>query len=127
MKNDSQTKKILLIEDDKSTSKVVKLMLEQGGYEVSVVADGEQALKVLANPVDLIMLDLILPKMDGFEVLRVIRQEKKLATPIVVFSNLSRNKDIDRAIELGADDYLVKSEFSATRLKQKIKIFLNEK
>jgi DNA-binding response OmpR family regulator len=121
-----KAKKILLVEDDKSTSKVIKLILEQSGHEISIVADGEKALAAIDDQIDLVMLDLVLPKKSGFEVLQAIRQEKKLAMPIIVFSNLSRNKDIERAIDLGADDYLVKSEFSVTRLKQKIRIFLKE-
>jgi len=122
----NEAKKILLVEDDKSTSKVVKLMLEQSGYEVFVAADGDKASEVLEVKVDLVMLDLVLPKKDGFEILKEIRQEKKLTMPIVVFSNLSRHQDIERAIDLGANDYLIKSEFSATRLKEKIKKFFNE-
>jgi two-component system response regulator VicR len=116
-------KKIMLVEDDKSTVKVVKFMLEQEGYEVSVAFDGEKAVKALKNPADLILLDLMIPKIDGFQILKIIRQEKKLKLPVVVFSNLSRQKDIEQAAELGADDYLVKSEFSAGKLKQKIKNF----
>lgn len=113
----------MLVEDDKSTVKVVKFMLEQEGYEVSVAFDGEKAVKALKNPADLILLDLMIPKIDGFQILKIIRQEKKLKLPVVVFSNLSRQKDIEQAAELGADDYLVKSEFSAGKLKQKIKNF----
>jgi DNA-binding response OmpR family regulator len=104
-----KAKKILLIEDDKPTVKVVKFMLEQEGYKVSVATDGEKAISALDNPADLILLDLLIPKVDGFKVLKTIRQEKKLRLPVVVFSNLSRQKDIERAAELGADDYLVKS------------------
>ncbi|MDD4901630.1 MAG: response regulator [Patescibacteria group bacterium] len=123
----SQTKKILLIEDDKPTVKIVKLMLEQEGYEVSVAGDGEKAIEALKNPADLILLDLLIPKIDGFQVLKIIRQEKKLKLPVVVFSNLSRQRDIEQAAELGANDYLVKSEFSAGKLKQKINNFFNAK
>ena len=121
----SNKKRIILVEDDNSTAKVVKLMLEVDGYEVELAKDGEKAIKALEQPADLVLLDLVMPKMDGFEVLRVIRKEKKLKLPVIVFSNLSRQKDIEKAESLGASDYLVKSEFSAARLKEKIKKFFN--
>jgi two-component system, OmpR family, response regulator VicR len=121
-----KNKKILLIEDDKATIKVIKLILEQDGHEVIMATDGDEAIKALDKPANLIMLDLVLPKKDGFEVLREIRKEKKLKTPVVVFSNLSRQKDIELATKLGANDYLVKSEFSASRLRQKIKKIFDE-
>jgi two-component system, OmpR family, response regulator VicR len=119
-------KKILLVEDDKSTIKVIKLILEQDDYEVVIATNGDEAIKKLGNPVDMIILDLVLPKRDGFEVLKRIRGKEKLKTPVVVFSNLSRQSDIERAAELGANYYLVKSEFSASRLRQKIKKIFSE-
>jgi two-component system, OmpR family, response regulator VicR len=119
-------KKILIVEDDKATIRVIKLILEQDGYEFVFATNGDEAIKALDKSMDLIMLDLVLPKKDGFEILKEIRKDKKLETPVIIFSNLSRQKDMARAAELGANDYLVKSEFSASRLRQKIKKYFTK-
>src|SRR3989338_5139058 len=99
--------RILIIEDDKHISKLVKYNLEKAGYDSAVVEDGEEALDVLSKQgVDLIILDIMLPKMDGFEVCRLIKQNLKLKNiPIIMLT--AKGEEVDRIVglELGADDY----------------------
>lgn len=114
--------KILIVEDDKHISKLVKYNLEKCGYNCVDVVTGEEAFEALnANQIDLIILDVMLPKMDGFDVCREIRQNPKQADiPIVMLT--ARGEEIDRIVglEIGADDYLVKP-FSPRELVLRVK------
>ena len=117
--------KILIIEDDKHISKLVKYNTEKAGYDPTVVGDGEEALDVLSKQgVDLIILDIMLPKMDGFEVCRLIKQNPKLKNiPVIMLT--AKGEEVDRIVglELGADDYVVKP-FSPRELVLRIKAIL---
>jgi DNA-binding response OmpR family regulator len=117
--------KILIIEDDKHISKLVKYNLEKTGYDCIAVEDGEKALDVLGKQgSDLIILDIMLPKMDGFEVCRLIKQDPKLKNiPIIMLT--AKGEEMDRIVglELGADDYMVKP-FSPRELMLRIKAIL---
>jgi DNA-binding response OmpR family regulator len=117
--------KILIIEDDKHISKLVKYNLEKNGYDPTVVEDGEEALEILSKQnADLIVLDIMLPKMDGFEVCRLIKQNPKLKNiPIIMLT--AKGEEVDRIVglELGADDYVVKP-FSPRELILRIKAIL---
>lgn len=120
---DSQ--RILIIEDDKHISKLVKYNLEKAGYAATSVISGEEAFGVLEKePIDLIILDIMLPKIDGFEVCRIIKQENKFKKiPIVMLT--AKGEEVDRIVglELGADDYIVKP-FSPRELVLRIKAIL---
>lgn len=113
-------KKILIAEDEASLAKALELKLTKAGFEVKVAEDGEQALQALrAGGFDLVLLDMMMPKMDGFAVLA----EKKTwsGKPIVfVNSNLSQKSDIDKALKAGAHDFLVKSDVSLKEIVDKI-------
>jgi DNA-binding response OmpR family regulator len=117
--------RILIIEDDKHISKLVKYNLEKAGYDSIMVEDGEEALDILDKQgVDLIILDIMLPKMDGFEVCRLIKQDPKLKNiPIIMLT--AKGEEVDRIVglELGADDYVVKP-FSPRELILRIKAIL---
>ncbi len=114
--------KILIVEDDLTLQETLAYNLERQGYEVETVVDGPSALKQAraAHP-DLILLDVMLPGMDGFEVCRVLRQE--MSTPVLMLT--ARDDEIDRVVglEVGADDYLVKP-FSMRELLARIKALL---
>lgn len=116
---------ILIIEDDKHISKLVKYNLEKAGYDCTVADDGEEALGILAKErPDLIILDIMLPKMDGFELCRAIKQDVKLKNiPIIMLT--AKGEEVDRIVglELGADDYVVKP-FSPRELILRIKAIL---
>lgn len=117
--------KILVVEDDKHISKLVRYNLEKASYDCTVVIDGEEALDILGKEqIDLIVLDIMLPKMDGFEVCRTIKQDTKLKNiPIVMLT--AKGEEVDRIVglELGADDYIVKP-FSPRELVLRVKAIL---
>ncbi len=108
---EAKEKYILIVEDDEFISDVYRKKLLLEGFEVSLARDGEEAIRALrARKPDLLLLDIMLPLKDGFEVLSELRADPALSdTKVVVLSNLSQAKDIARAKELGALDYVVKS------------------
>lgn len=113
-------KKILIAEDDASLSKALNLKLASLGFEVEVATDGEDALMHLKKTqYDLLLLDLMMPQLDGFGVLEELKQAKHKPV-IFVNSNLSQASDRDKAMKLGADDYLVKSDISLKDIVAKI-------
>lgn len=116
---------ILLIEDDPFLSSVLRLKLEKESFKVIRAADGEEALHFLTEQgikPDLILLDLILPKKNGFEVLETIRQDPLLEKlPVIIISNLGQPSDIERGKALGIIDYFVKARLSVEELVNKVK------
>ncbi len=120
-------KTILVAEDDKFLSNAYRIKLIKLGYEVVIVPDGEQVMHYLHDhdAPDLLLLDLIMPIKDGFDTLREIRLKDKLKKfPIIVASNLGEGEDIRKAKELGAIDYIVKSDLSLQELADKINSYL---
>lgn len=115
-------KKILVAEDDKFLSSAYRFKLTKAGFEVQIAGDGAELLKILENYLpDLILLDLVMPVMDGFTALENIRQDVRYkSVPIIVASNLGQKEDIDRTKELGATDFVVKSDMSLDNLIEKI-------
>ncbi len=114
--------KILLIEDDPFFQKFYSFKLREQQFEVFVGKDGVEGLQLVrSNKPDLILLDLIMPNKDGFEVLQELASDQELKNiPVLVFSTLSQEKDIARAKELGAKDYVNKSFFDFEKLLVKI-------
>jgi DNA-binding response OmpR family regulator len=116
-------KKILFIEDESALHKAVGEILSQEGYEMISALDGEAGLKLAKtkNP-DLILLDLILPKIHGFEVLKILKEDKKTKNiPVIVLTNLEGIQDVEKAIKMGATTYLVKSNYSLEEVAEKVK------
>jgi DNA-binding response OmpR family regulator len=104
-------KKILLVEDDKFLSSILKTKLIQAGFEVIGAMDGEEAIKMFSQKPDLVLLDLILPKKSGFDVLESISQDPELEKiPVIIISNLGQNEDIERTKQLGAIEYYIKAK-----------------
>ena len=117
----AQKKKILIAEDEKSMANALELKLNKSGFEAKAVYDGEQALTALTETnYDLMLLDLMMPKLDGFGVLEGIKK-KNLKVKVIVTSNLSQEEDIKRAKSLGAVDYIVKSDTPIQAIVEKIK------
>jgi len=114
-------KKILVVEDEATLQKALNDVLAQEGYEVLNALDGVTGLDLAKkeNP-DLILLDIILPKMDGFDVLRGLKEED-YKIPVIVLTNLSDIKDIQKALDLGATTYLVKADFHLEDVLKKVK------
>ena len=117
--------RILIVEDDKHISKLVKYNIEKSDYECTISSSGEKALQILKDQaVDLIILDIMLPEMNGFEVCRNIKQDPKLrAIPIIMLT--AKGEEVDRIVglELGADDYIVKP-FSPRELVLRVRAIL---
>ena len=121
-------KKILFIEDETALQKTLGEVLKQEKYEVSSAFNGEDGL-VLAKEQkpDLILLDLILPKIDGFEVLKQLKKDPETEDiPVIVLTNLEASENIGQVIELGATTYLVKAQYSLQELTEKVKKTLGE-
>ena len=115
--------RILLIEDDPDITELVRINLEDAGYRLDSAADGEKGLETaLAQEIDLVILDLQLPRMDGLEVCRQLQQRKR-HLPILMLT--SRSEEVDRVLglELGADDYLTKP-FSIRELVARVRAIL---
>ncbi|MEI6378455.1 MAG: response regulator [Candidatus Falkowbacteria bacterium] len=113
-------KKILIAEDEASLSKALSLKLANLGFEVELAEDGAQALSLLkSKSFDLMLLDLMMPKLDGFGVLAE-KKDWKSKPVVFVSSNLSQQSDKTKALEAGADQFLVKSDVSLKELVNKI-------
>lgn len=114
--------KILLIEDDKFFQKFYNLKLKEQNIEVDVASDGEEGLlKMRQFMPDLVLLDLIMPKLDGFSVLKArLGDQNLIKIPVIVFSTLGQEQDIQNAKKLGATDYVNKSFFDFGNMMAKI-------
>ena len=111
--------RVLLIEDDKFLRRACEASLRQRGFEVCSAVDGEEGLRLALTPplADVVLLDLLMPKMTGIEVLRALKSDATTASiPVVILSNSSREEDKGVAAELGAAGYYVKSNLSLKEL-----------
>ncbi len=119
--------KILIIEDEEALSSVLKEKFEAEGYFVSVAKNGEDGLMTTDKVMpDIILLDLILPKLNGFQVLEALKADPdKKSIPVVVLSNLGEDDSIKRAILLGAADYFVKTQHPIKEIVEKVKFQLS--
>lgn len=117
--------KILIAEDEKPIANVLKLKLNKSGFEAKAVYDGIQAIVAMNDQkFDLVLLDLVMPNLDGFGVLEKMKQ-KGITTPVIVSTNLSQKSDIEKAKSLGAVDYFVKSDTSINGVVEHIKKILH--
>ncbi len=116
-------KNILIIEDDEFFRGLLVKRLAKEEFEVSVASDGKEAIeKTKKVKPDLILLDLVLPLVDGFEVLKKIKEDTSTSSiPIIILSNLDKKEDIERGLQLGAMDYMVKSQFTLDIIITRIK------
>lgn len=119
-------KKILIVEDDEFLLQMYVTKLELESFQVLSAANGEEGLKVaFKEKPDLILLDLKLPKIDGFEVLRDLKSNEDTKNiPVVVLTNFSEKEHIDKCLSLGAEDYLIKAHFVPSEVITKIKKIL---
>lgn len=120
-------KTILIIEDDTFLQRLETTKLKKEGYNILTAVNSVEAFKMieLNKTVDLILLDLLLPEVDGFAILEKIRKiDTTKNTPVIVFSNLSEEKDVSRAKKLGASEFMVKSNFTLDEISQKIKTLI---
>ena len=126
-------KKILIIEDEEIMIDLLQKKLTVEGYEISVARDGKEGLEKMkddlqaGNPPDLVLLDIIMPKMGGFEVMEEMQKDKELEKiPVIVVSNSGQPVEIDKAQTLGAKDWLIKTEFDPQEVINKVKKQIGE-
>ncbi len=116
-------KKVLIVEDDRLIFTILSRELSDAGYEVSNAYDGEQALTLTRDQrPDIVLLDILLPRKNGFEVLQDLKADDDLSSiPVVILSNLGQPDDIKKGRDLGAEDYLVKVEFEPKQIISKVR------
>ncbi len=121
-------KRILLVEDDSFLSNLLRVRFQKEGIDVVLAKDGEEAIKkMIEDSLSLVLLDLILPKKSGFEVLEQISSDPQIANvPVIIISNLGQTSDIERGKSLGAIEYFVKAKVSINDLVEKIKEYINK-
>jgi len=127
--NKSKKTKVLMIEDDSYISDMYKIKLEKENFEVVVASDGIKGIDMLdkEQKPDIILLDIVMPKMDGFSVLKMIKKKPELENiPVVLLTNLGQRETVERGFELGAASYIIKAHFTPAEVVEKIKEVLGE-
>lgn len=120
----NQSLAILLVEDDSFISGMYQTKLATLGYRVELQEDGGQAwARLQQDPLpDLVLLDVVLPKKDGFEILEGLRADKRTQKlPVILLTNLGQKPDVERGLKLGADDYIIKAHYTPSEVVEKIK------
>lgn len=119
-------RKVLLVEDDKFLRELISQKLDKEGYDILEAIDGEEGIKkIKEEKPELVLLDLILPGIDGFEVLSQMKGDPNLASiPVIILSNLGQKEDVEKGLKLGAVDYLIKAHFTPGEIIEKIKAVL---
>jgi len=118
------SKTVFIIEDDLFLQGLEATKLKKEGFEVQTAASGKEVSSIIEKKpkIDLILLDLMLPDMDGFQILEMMRKEAiYLKTPVIVFSNLSEDKDIQKAKSMGINEFMIKSNFNLDELTDKVR------
>ena len=119
-------KRILVVEDDRFLRELITKKLANEGYDTIQAVDGEQGLlKTKEEKPDIILLDLILPGIDGFQVLAQKKEDPVIAgIPVIVLSNLGQKEDVEKGLGLGATDYLIKAHFTPGEIIEKVRNIL---
>ncbi|MBI4117811.1 MAG: response regulator [Parcubacteria group bacterium] len=119
----ANTIKVLIVEDDKMIIEMYTLKFTQEGYEVLNAENGKEGLEMaMKHKPDIILLDIILPKMDGFSVLKELKaMEVTKGIPVVLLTNLGQDGDVRKGLELGAIDYLIKANYTPSQVVEKVK------
>ena len=120
--------KILIVEDDEILSKVLTEELHETGFDVHQAANGEEGLRAIRefHP-DLVLLDILMPKMDGFALLQVVKNAAELKQiPVIMLTMLGSDEDIKKGLKMGAADYIVKSQHAVAEIVEKVKGFFSE-
>ncbi|TSC56660.1 MAG: two-component system, OmpR family, alkaline phosphatase synthesis response regulator PhoP [Parcubacteria group bacterium Gr01-1014_18] len=118
--------KILLVEDDRMIVEMYHLKFQEEGYDVVIAEDGKMGLaKAIDETPDIILLDVILPEMDGFSVLKCLKNEELCKNiPVILLTNLGQDGDVKRGLQLGAVDYLIKANYTPSQVVARIKSYI---
>ncbi len=121
-------KKILLIEDDPFLSEMYAAKFSQSGFKIEIAADGKRGMeKIKTSHPDLVLLDIVLPKIDGFEILKKIKKDPKLKKiPVILLTNLGQKNEVEKGLALGADEYIIKAHFTPTAVVAKVKEIIKQ-
>ena len=119
-------KTILLVEDDPFLIDIYLTKFKEAGFLIEVAVDGEAALKKLAEKkFDLLVLDLVLPQMDGWEILKKVQSDSRFQSlPVVILSNLGQKSEVEKGLEAGATKYLIKAHYTPSEVLEEIKEIL---
>lgn len=122
-------RKILIIEDDKFFRDIISKKLQKENFDVATANDGKEAFAYLASNIpDMIILDLILPGLDGYEILSILKKDKKTSgIPVIILSNLGQQEEIERARTLGATDFMIKINFTLEEIVARVNQIFKEK
>lgn len=125
-----QKYKILIVDDDEFLLEMYSLKFRTAGYQVEVAKSGEEALEKIRGGLetDAMLLDVVMPGLDGFETMKIIRKEKLLPKAVFVFlTNLGQKEEVEKGMRLGADDYIIKAYFTPTEAMKKVEEALKKK
>ena len=116
-------KLILLVEDDSFLTDIYTTKFKEAGFSVESAADGAEAIgKIKEKQPDLVVLDIVLPHADGWEVIETIKKEKKLKnTKVIILSNLGQRSEVEKGLKLGAVKYLIKAHYTPTQVLEEVK------
>lgn len=120
---------ILLVDDDEFLLDMYSLKFREEGFNIDVASSGQQALdKIRKGTFSVILLDIVMPALDGFEVLQHMKKENLAqGSTVIVLSNLGQKEDIERGMQLGANDYVIKAHFTPREVVEKVKYHLSQK
>lgn len=121
--------KVLVIDDDPFILDMYVLKFRDAGFQIETAQDGEQGLqKIISYQPDIVLLDVVMPKMDGFDVIKKIKNTiPKHSFRILFLTNFGQKEDVERGMELGADGYIIKAHFTPTEVVEKVRELLESK
>lgn len=125
---DNNKEKIIIVEDDKFLRDLLVSKLEMEGFETITAVNGQEGLDLIKQEMpQIVLLDLVLPEIDGFEVLRQIKEDVQTnKIPVIILSNLGQQEEIERCLKMGAADYMIKAHFTPEEIVGKIKKVLGQ-
>lgn len=125
----NQIKKVFIVDDDEFLLDMYAIKFRESGFQVDIAKGGEEALEKIRGGYspDAALLDVVMPSIDGFELLRIIKKENLLPHGVVIIlTNLGQKEDIDRGLRLGANDYIVKAHFTPAEVVEKVSQLLSK-
>lgn len=131
MDGQTQKKTVLIVEDDSFLSDMYQTKFSVSGYNVLLAQNGMQCLELLRNNTsapDIALLDVVMPKMDGLELLELLKKDDRTKNiPIILLTNLGQDKDVKKGMEMGADMYLIKAHYTPSQVVEKVEEILSRK